>query len=421
MWGTYRALMVHRDARRLVAASVAARVGIGAFSLPLVLTVQQATGSFAVAGVVTGGFSVGVTIAAPLRGRLVDRRGSRRALPAMVTLSAAALVCIAVLASSAPSWVLAALAAVSGAATPPLVASMRLEWQRLLGAGDARLAQAYALESALQTAVFVAGPLLAGARIAVVGARTTLVGAAAVLLAGTLVFARVAGATPSSDRSVTGEPIRRAGVLTLVVATMLADVALGAIDVVVAAFAEGRGRPALAGALIAIWAVGGVVGAMLYGARAWSSAPGSQLVALALAAAALVALLAAPTSFALLAVLLLLAGVPSAAHWAASSLAFDRASGGRAGAEAFAWLSAANGVGSPRGAFWPARPSSHGVQGRRSCSPPAGRCSRRRSSPPDDGPCGPRQRRKPCRSARAALGRRDSTPEIRDSSHVTWR
>lgn len=106
---------------------------------------------------VTGGFSVGVTIAAPLRGRLIDRRGSRRALPAMVTLSAAALVCIAVVASSAPSWVLAALAAASGAATPPLVASMRLEWQRLLGAGDARLAQAYALESALQTAVFVVG------------------------------------------------------------------------------------------------------------------------------------------------------------------------------------------------------------------------------------------------------------------------
>jgi predicted MFS family arabinose efflux permease len=32
-------------------------------------------------------------------------------------------------------------------------------------------------------------------------------------------------------------------------------------------------------------------------------------------------------------------------QWAAASLALDRASGGRAGAEAYTWLSAANGAG----------------------------------------------------------------------------
>jgi predicted MFS family arabinose efflux permease len=163
------------------------------------------------------------------------------------------------------------------------------------------------------------------------------------LLAGTLGFAAVAGAVPSGERR--SSPIRLPGVVTLVVATALADVGLGGVDVVVTAFAEARGRPELAGVLLALFCVGAVVGAVAYGARRWPGGVDRHLVALMLLGAATLAVLAVPQTLVAMAVVIVLAGPSGAAQWAAASLALDRASGGSAGAEAYTWLSAANGVG----------------------------------------------------------------------------
>lgn len=345
MLSPYRQLLAVAGARRLVAASLSARLAIGAFTLPLILTVQQATDSFAAAGAAAGAFSLAVAVTAPVRGRLVDRRGARRALPAMVIVTAAALALIALLAEAAPGWALVALAGLAGGATPPLVASMRLEWQRLLGAGDRRLAPAYAFETGAQTAMFVVGPLLAGLGIAVAGARVTLIACAVALLLGTAAFASVARTAPAGRDDRVGSPIRIAGVLTLVLVTALADSALGAIDVLVTAFAAERGNPELAGVLLAVFAGSSVLGALAYGARSWSPPLGVQLFLLLLAGATTAALLALPSSLLAFGALLAVAGGPFAAQWAASSLALDDASGGRGTAEAFTWLSAANGIG----------------------------------------------------------------------------
>jgi hypothetical protein len=344
--GVYGRLFDRPEARRLVAASAAARLAIGAYALPLLLAVQEATGSFAAAGLAAGGFSAGVALAAPVRGRLVDRRGSRVALPAMALVSGAALAVAAILAGTAPAAVLVLAAAVAGASTPPLVASMRLEWQRMLGApGDERLAAAYAFEPGLQTALFVVGPLLAAAGIATIGARATLAACAGVLLAGSIAFAAVAGSEAQPTTEGARSPIRLPGVMTLVLATALADVSLGGVDVIVPAFAEARGRPEVAGVLLALFAAGAVAGALVYGARRRPGAPATQLVVVAVASAATCAVLAAPGAFLPLAPLLVVAGAPSAIQWAAASVALDRATGGHAGAEAYTWLSTANAIG----------------------------------------------------------------------------
>ncbi|HEV2812215.1 MAG TPA: MFS transporter [Solirubrobacteraceae bacterium] len=345
MLRAYGRLFDPPEARRLVAASAGARLAIGIYTLPLLLSVQEATGSFAVAGVAGGAFSVGVAAAAPLRGRMIDRHGARAALPAMALVSTVALALVAVLAGDASAAVLVALSGVSGAATPPLVASMRLEWQRVLGEGDERLGAAYAFESALQTAVFVVGPLLAGLGLATIGARASLGASAALLLAGSLVFAAVARTVPDADAARDGSPIRLPGVLTLVLMTGLADVGLGGIDVVVAAYAERRGTPELAGVLLAVCAAGAIAGALVYGMRQWRLPLATQLVLLSLTGAVTIGVLALPSAPVLLGALLFLACAPSAGQWAAASVALDTAAGGRAGAEAFTWLSAANSIG----------------------------------------------------------------------------
>jgi hypothetical protein len=50
-------------------------------------------------------------------------------------------------------WLSVAVAAVAGPSVPAQVASMRIEWQLLLGSAITRLAQAYTFESAAQVAL----------------------------------------------------------------------------------------------------------------------------------------------------------------------------------------------------------------------------------------------------------------------------
>jgi hypothetical protein len=203
-----------------------------------------------------------VAASAPLRGRLVDRRGAGAAVPPFAVATAAALGCLPLAPEAGAGWLIVALAELAGLSVPPLVVGMRLEWQRLLGPGDARLAQAYALESAAKVALYIVGPLGAGAGIAVVGVAATLAASGALALVGFALQASGARHKPAERRGILG-PLRFRGVLTLAFATALADAGLGAVDVAVAAFARQGGEAGAAGVLLAVFAASPVLGGVL--------------------------------------------------------------------------------------------------------------------------------------------------------------
>ncbi len=94
----YIALLARPGARALALACAAGWLAFAGITLAIVLLVQEGTGSFAVAGLAVGGFAAGAGALAPVRGRLVDRRG------------AAALLCL----GAAYTVVLAALVGLSG-------------------------------------------------------------------------------------------------------------------------------------------------------------------------------------------------------------------------------------------------------------------------------------------------------------------
>src|SRR5918994_3293033 len=109
--GAYRSLMAGAGARRLALASALGWLGFGALGLAIVLTVQRATGSSAAAGLGLAGFALGSGALAPVRGRLVDRRGLRGALVPFAVASGAALLGLALAArEGAADWLLVALA-----------------------------------------------------------------------------------------------------------------------------------------------------------------------------------------------------------------------------------------------------------------------------------------------------------------------
>jgi MFS family permease len=348
----YRPLFARAEARRLVAASLLARAPIAAIDLPLILLARETSGSYAVAGLAVGARAAAVAVTAPFRGRLVDRLGTRRIVPPLVAASALSTGLMPAAGALDAAWLIVVLAGLEGGLAPALPAAMRLEWRRMLRVEPERLEQAYAFESSAQVGLYVVGPLAAGALLAAGGTSTALVVSAALLLVAGLAFAALARAGPHPGVSPARGlgPIRLAGVRDLVIAIALADMALGAVDVAVAAFAQERGRPGVAGVLLAAFAASSIAGATFYGARRWRRPPERRLPGLLALGAAASLPLALADSLLALGLLLVLAGAPSAAQFATSSIAIDRAAPAGATAEAFNWLSTANATGVALGA-----------------------------------------------------------------------
>jgi len=332
----------------LLSASVLARLTFGVFDLALVLLVERATGSFALAGLALGAHAVGIAVTAPARGRLLDRRGARRVLPPLAVAHGGLLAALPAVAAAGADALLVAVALAAGALVPPLMPAMRLEWQRSLGAGAPALAQAYALDTVLQIGVYVVGPLLAAGVALVAGPGAAVLTAAGLVLVGGIAFAALARTVPDPAAAPTRGlgAIRAPGVVTLVVVTLLGDTALGVVDLALVAAAEDGGAPEAGGVLLALFTAGSVAGGALYGARTWRAAPARRLGAIeALTALALLPVAAAAGTLPVLGLLVVLPGALSASAWITRSVALDAVAPAGGAAEAYTWLSSANAAG----------------------------------------------------------------------------
>ena len=156
----YARIVGYGPAGRPFVAAVVARLPISMAPLGIVLLVQHTTGSYALAGLVTGAFTLGVALGAPAWGRALDRWGQPRVIAPTCTISATFLTALALAAThGATIPVLATLAALTGATFPPLTPAMRAAWRAVLP--DPNLQQAaYALDAVAVETVFITGPLL---------------------------------------------------------------------------------------------------------------------------------------------------------------------------------------------------------------------------------------------------------------------
>ncbi|HEY6591512.1 MAG TPA: MFS transporter, partial [Actinomycetota bacterium] len=141
---------------RLLSSAVVGRMPTAMAGLALVLLVREAGGSYAVAGLVAGTYSVALALTSPLLGRLVDRIGQTRVLVGCALASALGFGALAAAGGHVPPVALAGLAALAGASIPPVGACMRALWSDLLGHGG-QLQAAFAVESTVQELIFVVG------------------------------------------------------------------------------------------------------------------------------------------------------------------------------------------------------------------------------------------------------------------------
>jgi MFS family permease len=264
----YADILRSRYVGALVASSLLARLPIGINALAIVLYLREQTGSFAIAGAVSGTLAAGSGVGAPVQGRLVDRVGARRVLVPLAFVHALGLGAIVGFAElGAPTVVLIVCGFVAGFAVPPTSSVLRSMWTDLL---EPRLHQAaYALDSTMIEVIFISGPLLTAGIAAVASPAGALIVSAVAVVTGTTIFTAL---PPTRHVEPEEHPahgflgaLASPGVRTLVLISLPTGVGIGMLEVGIPAFSRAEGAAAAAGVLLALWSFGSGIGGLLYG------------------------------------------------------------------------------------------------------------------------------------------------------------
>ncbi|MEI8410869.1 MULTISPECIES: MFS transporter [unclassified Kribbella] len=346
----YRAALNAPGIARVVAAVLVCYLLAGMVNLSLLLSAAHSTGSYAVAGLVVGAYSTAVAVAAPIWGRVVDRRGPVWTL-AVTSLSQTAAFAgyITAVLTQAPALVLVGAAATAGSLSPPS-SSIAKKVFALTGDSDNRRAL-FAISGLFAETVFVIGPLVVGGIVAVAPPVVAVSVTAAVSLIGVW-WLRGASALRSIDEnfeSAAGSVDRRSSTLLrgiqarILAVVVLGAVAIGALQVSVVVRAGDLGVNA--GLFVAALASGGVVASLVYGGI---SLPGSLPAQLAVCLGmygVFILTLAAEPGVVLSVLLLVLAGAATGPADAMEALLIAEHTPVHGQSHAFAALTTANWLG----------------------------------------------------------------------------
>lgn len=271
--GAYAQLLRVQRMASLLACTLLARLPIGINGLAIVLFLRAETGSFAVAGAAAGALALGSGVGAPVGARLVDRLGPRVLLALAVTHAVGLAAIVGLGSEGAPTPALVTTSAITGMALPPVSSVLRALYPRLLAGHEELMQTAFALDSVLTEMIFVVGPLITAALVALIDPGAALVLSGAAVVVGTSSFLAALPerpARPPGAREARPGPLgalRAPGIRTLVLSMLPVGFAFGAIEVALPAFADAEGRSELAGVLIAVWSLGSAAGGIVYGAR----------------------------------------------------------------------------------------------------------------------------------------------------------
>lgn len=284
---TYRTLLRTPGAAAFFLTATTARVGIAMTSLGIVWLVHGRTGSYAVGGLVTGGFAVAEALVGPQLARLIDHFGQTRVLPAILLAHAAAVVSLLTLVENgSPPWLMTAAGALVGATIPQLGALSSARWSALLhGERAAALPTAFALESLGNGLCYLAGPALVTTVGANSGPAQGMALATTLVVGGGLAFAAQRRTAPvpagAAGRGRAGRSLLRSGFAAQVGVNLTLGLYFGAMQVSVTAFAVEHGAADAAAPLYMVSNCAGLLAGWLYGLRRWRAAPQVQLALVA--------------------------------------------------------------------------------------------------------------------------------------------
>jgi MFS family permease len=239
-------------------------VGLGA-----VLLVAGETDSYGLAGAVAGTLALAGALGGPQWARAMDRRGQgvvlRWAMAGYLVFGVAFVLAVV---TGGPRWCWFLLAALTGASGPSIGSLIRARWAHALKAGPRQTA--FAFESVVDEVVFVVGPPLITLLATLINPPFGFLTGIVIAVVGGLWLAGLRATEPPVepvDHSAGAPRFAALGPTVLIVAAayLAVGAVFGAMDVVVVAFAEKVGAPAMAGVALACYAGGSLVAGLVYG------------------------------------------------------------------------------------------------------------------------------------------------------------
>jgi len=329
----------------LFAASIIGRLPIGMCGLALLLLVQGASGSFAMAGAATAAYVAGLALIAPVLGRVIDRRGPQLllALCALAFPASLAATVAAVHGAYAAVW-LFAFAIAAGATFPPITVCMRT-YLRQRFAEEGSLATAFSLDSVLIEVMFIAGPMLVAVLVALSSAALAVGCAAAFSLVGVALFLRSPALRawriePRTRSSLLG-PLAQPRFVVLVLIFACYAIAFGLTELGVTAYAAEANQPALAGVFLGVMSAGSAFGGLAYGSRTWRGPLARQFTLMLAIMGAGLAPLAGSWNLVMFGVFSTLGGVVMAPALIIQSMLVSKTALAEHATEAFTWSTSA--------------------------------------------------------------------------------
>lgn len=249
-----------------------ARLPFAMMVVGVLTLVSSATDSVALAGLTSGAVGVGVVVAGPLIGDLVDRFGQRPVLlPVGIANGVLLSLFPVVVLSGLPDAAILAAGALIGLTAPQAAALSRT---RLIAITRERIAEprrertlsrVMSYESAADETAFVVGPVLVGLLAALFAPWAPIAIAAALSFAFVTAFALHSTAAlvdrapqPAAARAPLGA-VLSGPVLLLVAATFGVGLFFGSTLTSLTAFAKASGRPELSGLLYGLMGIGSAV------------------------------------------------------------------------------------------------------------------------------------------------------------------
>jgi MFS family permease len=329
------------DVAKLLLAGLVSRMPIGMVGFSMLIFLRESLGDFAQAGAAVGVDYVAAAVAAPIVGRIIDRRGPRGVLYITGVMLPLFLIAVLIAAKTGMSFtVIAICAGLSGLFSTPTTTLTRTAWRhRFEREEDRRMA--FALDSVTIEINFTLGPTIVAAVLASFGATTAF----AVSIATVVVSFLALLASPAlkyfqggdgGERHLLG-PLTEPRLILIYGCTFGLTICLGLIEVGYPAYGAFLTVPALGGLLLGINSLGSATGGALYGGLHFRM-PVERQFACALGLMALPILLHAilpPTP--VLMVLAFFAGALIAPSIAAQSVLVSRLAPPRYATEAFTW------------------------------------------------------------------------------------
>jgi MFS family permease len=341
--GSYVRLFRLPGAAPLAFWGMVGRFPIAMRSISCLLLISAVTGSLTTAGTVAAAMLISQAMVSPLLGRLADRFSQRRVLLIACPVHAAGITLLLVsILLAAPLPVLVVLAAATGCGTVTYSSFMRARWGALVDAK--RLRTAYAVESIVDEAIFLLGPLLVAVLVSTVHPAAGLVASVVLSTVGSIAVALHRRSEPAPEPAGDRVPERAIavrGVQVLMVCYAGIGFLLGAVEVTMIAFAREQSTPGLGGVLVSLTAVGSLTAGAVYGAVDWRL---SQVRLLSVTACLLTLgaiPLAYARSFLVMALFAVVAGVAIAPALITGSTLLHSVAPKSALSEGFSWLTSA--------------------------------------------------------------------------------